>query len=289
MIGGTGFAGPAIVEEILREGHDVVVVEHRQPVPIQHPRLTRSKGSVEDVDSLRLAFDGCDAVVHLVAILREKPSKGVTFQAVHVRGIRHVIEAAKAVGIKRFLLMSANGVDSGMRTKYFVTKLEMERLVKDAGFDWTIFRPSYIAGADKGGFDAQFADIVDKSPVLPSFAGGRFQIQPVSRRNVGQAFARAIADPKTHGKTYVLAGPERMTWNDYIRRLARLRGRKRPVVLAPKWAILPAATLAGPLFPADVDSLRMLMLGNVGDPSEAVRDLKLDLEPWQDAVAGLRR
>lgn len=289
VTGGTGYAGPAVVEELLRAGHEVVALEHRQKVPLTHSRLTRAQGNVSDGDALRIAFDGCDAVAHLVAIIREKRSKGITYENVHVQGTQNVVEAAKKVGVKRFLLMSANGVDSGMRTKYFTTKLEMERLVKEAGFDWTIFRPSYIAGSGDGGFDAQFADIVDKAPVLPSFAGGKFEIQPVSRRNVGQAFARAASDPKTIGKTYVLVGPERMTWNEYLRKLAKLRGRKRILVPSPRWAILPVATLAGPLFPADPDSLRMLMLGNVGDPAASVKDLGLQLDTWEDAVEGLRR
>lgn len=290
VTGGTGYAGPAVVEELLRAGHDVVVLEHKQRVPLgPHSRLRRVKGGVGDVRALREAFSGCDAVAHLVAILREDKRRGVTFEKVHVGGTRNVVEAARAEGVRRFLFMSANGVDSGLDTPYFRTKLAAEKLVKDAGFDWTIFRPSYIAGAEEGGFDRQFVDIIDKAPVLPSFAGGRFEIQPVSRRNVAQAFARSLAKPESIGKTYVLVGPERMTWNEYLRKLARIRGRKRPLAYAPGGLMIAMATLAGPLFPADADTLRMLMLGNTGDASEAVKDLGLELETWEDAVAGLRR
>ncbi|HVM44896.1 MAG TPA: complex I NDUFA9 subunit family protein [Candidatus Thermoplasmatota archaeon] len=290
VTGGTGYLGPAVVEEMLREGHEVVALEHRQKVPVgAHPRLTRVQGDVRDVTSLRGAFAGCDAVAHLVGIIREDRKKGKTFQRVHVEGTRNVVEAARAEGVRRFLLMSANGVESGLDTPYFRTKLEMERLVKDAGFDATIFRPSYIASAEEGGFDRQFADIVDTFPVLPSFAGGKFLIQPIARRNVAQAFARALSTPASVGKTYVLAGPERMTWNDYLRRLARVRGRKRVLAYAPGGVMVLTARALGPLFPADADALRMLMIGNVGDNAEAVQDLGLELERWEDAVSGLRR
>ena len=289
VTGGTGYTGPAIVEEILRGGHEVVVLEHKTPVPVRHPKLTRAKGGVGNVDSLRAAFEGCDALVHLVAILREDKRKGVTFERVHVDGTRNAVEAAKAAGVRRFLLMSANGVESGLDTPYFRTKLEMERLVKEAAFDRTIFRPSYIAGSEEGGFDHQFADIIDKFPVLPSFAGGSFEIQPVAKKNVAQAFARALTTPASVGKTYVLVGPERMTWKEYLRRLAKLRGRKRAIAYAPGWAMVGAASVLGPLFPADADALRMLMLGNVGDATEAVKDFGLELQRWEDAVAGLRR
>lgn len=290
VTGGTGFVGPAVVEELLRAGHEVVVLEHRTRVPVaHHPRLARLSGSVDDVASLREAFHGADAIVHLVAILREEPKKQITFERVHVQGTRNVIEAAKAEGVRRFVLMSANGVELDLETPYFRTKREMERLVKDAGLDWTIFRASYIAGDGPGGFDSMFADIIDNAPALPSFDGGRFEIQPIARRDVALAFARALTTPQSVGKTYTLVGPERIAWRAYLRRLARLRSVRRPLVYVPGWAILLVARALGPLFPADEAQLRMLMAGNVGDGAEAVKDLRLDLETWDDAVVGLRR
>ena len=289
VTGGTGYLGPAVVQALLDAGHEVVALEHRRPVDVADaPRLRRVAGDVGDAESLRRAFAGCEAVVHLVAIIREVPRKGVTFERVHVEGARNVVEAAKEVGVRRFLLMSANGVERA-DTPYFRTKLEMERLVKEAGFAWTVFRPSYIAGGRAGGFDAQFADIVDKAPVLPLFGGGRFEMMPVSRRDVATAFARALERPVSVGKTYVLVGPERFTWKEYLQKLMRLRRRRKPMMPVPGALIVGVARLAGPLFPADPDQLRMLMRGNVGDPSEAVKDLGLTLEPWEEAVTGLRR
>lgn len=290
VTGGTGYVGPAVVEEMLRAGHEVVVLEHRKPVPIgHHPRLFRAQGDVNDPRSLRDAFRGCDAVVHLVALIRADKKRGATFERVHVAGTRNVVDAAREAGVRRFLLMSANGVDTGVHTPYFDTKLEMERMVTDAGFETTIFRPSYIAGSEEGGFDARFADIVDKAPVLPSFGGGKFEIQPVSRDDVAKAFARALENPASVGKTYTLVGPERMTWNDYLHRLAKLRGHKRLVAYVPGPVIMGVARVAGERFPADPDQLRMLMLGNTGDATEATRDLGISFSTWEDAVSGLRR
>lgn len=290
ITGGTGFVGPALVEEMLRAGHDVVVLEHKRPVPVaQHAHLTRVKGDVDDPASLREAFRGCDAVAHLVAIIREQPKKGVTFERIHVEGTRNVVEAAKAEGVRRFLLMSANGVESGVDTPYFRTKRQMEEMVKAAGFDWTIFRPSYIAADDPKGFDGQFADIVDKFPVLPSFGGGHFVIQPVARRNVAEAFTRALTTPESTGQVYTLVGPEPMRWKEYLHKLADLRGQKRVVGYVPGWAAIAAAKTLGPLFPADADQIKMMLAGNAGDGSKAVSDLRLDLETWEHAVEGFRR
>lgn len=301
ITGGTGYVGPAIVKAMLARGHDLVVIEHKRPVPVpDHPRLRRVKGDIRDRASLEAAFAGADAVAHLVAILRESPRKGVTFQAVHVEGTRNVVEAAKAAGVRRFLQMTANGCEA-RDTPYFETKWQMEQMVKAAGFEWTIFRPSYVSGTGEPGvdgktatrgtddsFDEQFARIVDVNPILPSFSGGRFEIQPIARNDVAEAFARALDAPASIGKTYILVGPERMTWNEYLRRLARLRGKRRALVYAPTRLVQGVLRLA-PFLPATSDQLKMLVRGSVGDPGPVVRDLGLTLTPWEDAVAALRK
>ncbi len=288
ITGGTGYAGPAIVEELLDAGHEVVVLEHRRAVDVpDRPTLKRVQGDILDRDTLRRAFAEADAVAHIVAIIREDPAKGITFERIHVEGTRNVVQAAKEAGVRRILYMSANGVEQAS-TPYFRTKLESEEIVKASGLDHTIFRPSYISGSRDGGFDHQFAEVVDKFPVLPSFDGGHFHIQPVSRHNVAQAFARALTTEASKNKTYILAGPERIEWNDYLRRMAQLRGHKRMLAPAPLWAIVPVAKTLGKLFPASPDQLKMMVAGNTGDPSDAVRDLDLTLEPWETAVRGLR-
>lgn len=284
VTGGTGYVGPAVLQAFLDAGHDVTVLEHAHPAPIDHPRLSRAKADIDDVGALRKAMGAAEAVVHLIAIRRGSPA---AFERT-AQGARNVITAAKEAGARRLLLMSANGADEGT-TPYFAAKRAMEQAARQSGLAWTIFRPSYVAGDAPGSFDDEFSRIVDKAPVLPSFMGGKFEIQPISRRDVALAFANALDDPKTHGKTYVLVGTERFTWNEYLRKLAHLRGKKRALAYVPRWSILLVSGTLGRAFPASPDELRMLMQGSIGDPEPARRDLHLPMVKWEDAVAGLRR
>ncbi|MFA5862911.1 MAG: NAD(P)H-binding protein [Candidatus Thermoplasmatota archaeon] len=284
VTGGTGYVGPAVLQALLGAGHDVTVLEHAHPCLIQHPHLSRVKADLADAAALREAMGVTEAVIHLVAIRR---GSRTDFERT-AQGCRNVVAAAREAGARRFLLMSANGVDEGT-TPYFGAKREMERAVKDSGLEWTILRPSYVAGDAPGSFDDEFSRVVDKAPVLPSFMGGKFEIQPISRHDVALAFANALDDPRTHGKTYVLVGPERFTWNEYLRKLARLRGKKRLLAYVPRWFILLVSSVLGRAFPASPDELRMLMQGSVGEVEPARSDLKLPLMKWDDAVAGLRR
>lgn len=285
VTGGTGFVGPAIVRALLGEGHDVTVLVHeRRGTLPETPRLRIVEGDLTDASTCAKALGGHDAVVHLVGIRRGSPAE---FERLHVEATRQLLHAARRAGATRVLYMSAHGVER-QGTPYQKTKHKAEELVKASGLAWTIFRPTFITGpreGDAGGFDHEFAAIAKSSPVLPSFAGGKFLLQPVAKRDVAMAFARALTRPIAEGKTYVLVGPEALTWDDYLRRLCEVLGLKRPLAPVPGWLILPAAGVLGGLSPASPDELRMLFEGHAGDAGEAARDLDI---VFQDHPAMLR-
>ena len=52
---------------------------------------------------------GVYAVIHLVGIIREFPSCGITFQKLHAEATRLIVETAVKMGVKKIVHMSANG------------------------------------------------------------------------------------------------------------------------------------------------------------------------------------
>jgi nucleoside-diphosphate-sugar epimerase len=85
LVGGTGFVGSYLVDELLRQGHDPVLLvrpgsEHR----VRHAeRCGLVSGDLDDHDAVRETVRGCDAAVYNVGILREAPARGVSFEALH--------------------------------------------------------------------------------------------------------------------------------------------------------------------------------------------------------------
>ena len=90
-----------------------------------------------------------DALIYNIGILRESPRRGVTFDELHNKAARRVMDAAAQLGVKRFLLMSANGVRPD-GTAYQRSKALAEQHLRSTDLDWTIFRPSVIFGAPRG-------------------------------------------------------------------------------------------------------------------------------------------
>lgn len=280
IIGGTGFVGSYIVDALLEAGHEPHVLVRPGSEDKLH-RADECRQTTGDLDSpaaIDAVVAGCDAVIYNVGILREFPGKGITFEALQYRGAKAVAEAATRAGVRRFLLMSANGIDSA-RTPYQTTKLKAEAMIRKSGLDYTIFRPSVIFGDPRG--TMEFATQLYRDMVrvpLPAVgfhtglspAHGEVLMSPVHVRDVADAFVNALTDDTTVGKCFVLGGPEVVSWPQMLERIGAAVGRKKLILPMPIGLMKLGAALFDrlPFFPVTRDQLTMLADGNTAEPDE---------------------
>ena len=286
VIGGTGFVGSYLIDALLDAGHEPHVLVRSGSEGKLH-RANECELTTGDLDSaaaIDAVLAGCDAVIYNVGILREFPREGITFEALQYRGAETVAEAAKRAGIRRFLLMSANGIDSA-ETRYQTTKLRAEAMIRESGLDYTIFRPSVIFGDPRGTmeFATQLYRDMVRMPVPAvgfhtglSPAGGEVLMSPVHVRDVADAFVNALADDSTIGECYVLGGPEVLSWPEMLRRIAAAVGKKKLILPMPIGFMKLGATLLDwlPFFPVTRDQLTMLADGNTAEPDEVAALIK---------------
>lgn len=289
VTGGTGFVGREIVRELKRQGHRVRILSRSEPR--RAPGDEWARVDVTDLEAARRGVAGCNKVIHLVAIRRE--SKERTFNSVIAEGTRNVVRAAVEAGVERFVHMSALGVTDHPETGYFKAKAEAEAAVRASGLEFVIMRPSFIIGP--GGFVEEYVNLIRKSLVVPIPGPGDYPVQPVARADVAVAFRRALDAPGAVGRTYDLAGPERLTLEAFIGRIMATMGVRKPRIHVPLALMRPAAAVLQRLTPnppATTEEITMLVAGNVGDPTPACRDLGLELTPLddalRDAVSGLK-
>jgi NADH dehydrogenase len=235
-------------------------------------------GDVTDPASLRAACEGVDAVVHLVAIIRGRPSD---FERVMSGGTRNVVAAAQEGGVRRFVLASALGLDERSKdaVPYFAAKWEMERAVRESGLEHVIFRPSFVFGRD-GGVLPTFVRLARFAPITPVIGSGRRRLQPIWVEDLAEYYALALTEQAAANRTFELGGPDAVTWDEFWERLKRVLGVRRPSLHVPIGAMRLQATLTErlPGAPVTRDQLTMLELGDnvVTDPS-AVETFKLPL------------
>lgn len=283
LSGASGFVGSAVLSELLGRGRGVHALAHRGPVQGGDGRVRRFSGGILDDSALDAAMVGCDAAIHLVGIIAENPSKGVTFDRIHRLGTRKVVEAAKRAGIKRYVHMSAAGVRADAKSLYHQSKFAAEQIVRDSGLDWTIFRPSLIHGPGGGFVEMEIAWARGKAlpfVAMPYFGAGVLglrgggMLQPIFVRDVARAFVDALENPVAIGRVYELGGALRIDWPGMHRMISKkVVGRPRATMAVPAWyARLLTYLVPRSWLPFDRGQVIMGLEDNTTDVEPFVRD-----------------
>jgi len=278
VFGATGFVGSYILDELVAGGHHpAVLIRPGSEDKLRHAeQCSIVPGDISDTDAVARTLQGCDVAIYLIGILREDPSKGITFDALQYEGAKRAINLAVENSVKHFLLMSANGIDDG-GTDYQRSKYAAEQHLQASDIRCTIFRPSVIFGDPRGltEIGTQLCQQMIDPPIpAPAFfrglspSKGSFSMTPVHVADVAKAFVLAL-ETDTCG-LYPLGGTETLRWPEMIRRLAAARGRRKFLVPAPAFGVQLACALFDRFqwFPLTGDQFSMLLDGNVVEHSE---------------------
>jgi NADH dehydrogenase len=262
LIGGGGFLGRYVAQELLAAGARVRVVE-RKPRDAWFLKTQGNLGQTQLVvgditkpETLSRALQGSDAVVNFVGILAGD------FDKVHVQGARNVAEAAKAAGAGALVHISAIGADAASPSGYGRSKAAGEQAVLGAFPGATILRPSIVFGREDA-FVNRFAGMIAGAPLnIVPVVRGETKFQPVFVSDVAQAVTAALADPAAHGgKTYTLGGPDVLSMSALLHWIAGAIGRKPHFVELPDSLAGLIASLPGT--PITRDQFAMLQADNV--------------------------
>jgi NADH dehydrogenase len=286
ITGGTGFVGSHIVKRSLDQGWDVKLLIHRQKKEefSQHPKITQAVGDILQPHTLIPALEGVKAIIHLVGIIVE--TKTASFEQIHYQGVKNLVEAAKEVGIKRFIHMSALGSSIQGASRYHQTKGKAEEYLKTSGMDYTIFRPSIIFGPEDQ-FINWLCRLIRYSPIIPIIGSGANKIQPIYVEDVAEVFVQALDKPETIGQSYDLGGPEQLTMESLINLLLKLLNKKRIKIHLPISLMWLNASLLEKLLPTPPltrDQLLMIQEDNICDTRPIINEFALKLIPLEDGI-----
>jgi uncharacterized protein YbjT (DUF2867 family) len=290
VTGGTGFVGPKVVHTLRERDLPVRCLVRKPSAEAAKPLAAWGcevvQGDITDAASLRRAIEGCDVVVHLIAIRQGSREK---FERVMEQGVSDLVGAAKEAGVRRFVLMSALGTTAETKdlVPYYHAKWENEQAVAASGLEHVIFRPSFIFGRE-GGILPTFKRLARLAPVTPIIGSGEQRIQPIWIDDVAAYFAEGVERADAAGRTFELGGPDAVTWNEFWERLKKALGQRRPSIHVPV-GLMRVNALITERLPGDIpltrDLLTMLELGdNTVSNDDAVRTFGLPLVPLDEQI-----
>jgi uncharacterized protein YbjT (DUF2867 family) len=288
VTGATGFVGPKVVHALRERGTPVraLVRNPNRATELRAWDCELVQGDMNDTNALRRAVEGCEAVVHLVAI---RQGRAETFERVMVQGTRGLLGAAKEAGVRRFVLMSALGTSAETKDllPYYNAKWKQEQDVLASGIEHVIFRPSFVFGRE-GGILPTFKRLARLTPVTPIIGSGRQRIQPIWVDDVAAYFSESVEKPDAANRTFELGGPDAVSWNEFWERLKAALGLRRPSFHVPVGLMRVNALVTERLpgnIPLTRDLLTMLEHGdNVVSNDEAVRTFGLPLKTLDEQL-----
>lgn len=246
ITGGTGFVGIHTSRALAAAGHELRLVARGTP---RGPRPAGAQWVRADVvsgDGLADALSGCDTVVHLVAIIREKGRQ--TFARVNAEGTANVVRAAAEAKVRHLVHISAIGVDPDPRYAYLASKWEGEQAVRGGPVPFTVLRPSLVFGPGDGFFTV-LAKLVRLNPVVPVVGDGLALFQPIAVTDLARIITLCI-ERGPSGAVHEVGGPDHLTYERIIEIIAAETGRHRRIVHVPVAAMLPIATVMEKLLPS---------------------------------------
>ena len=223
VTGASGHIGNNLVRELLRRGRRVRAITHAPARSLDGLGVEQLVADVRHPETLRAAFRGADAVVHLAARISIDADRDGQVRAVNVGGARNAAEAALAMGVRRYVHMSSvhafdlastSGAIDESRARpgpshaaYDRSKAEGEAAVRAViarGLDAVILNPVGVIGL--GDYEPSrmgrfFLDVAKRRlPVVPR---GGFQFVDV--RDVVASTLAALDRGRT-GENYILHG-----------------------------------------------------------------------------------
>ncbi len=244
VTGAGGFIGRRLVRTLLAKGDTVrgLYLPDEDAEAAQRAGVEVMRGDLTDPATLQGIADGVTVVFHLAARVTDAGPLAA-FRAVTVDGTRHLLEACRGVGIRRFVYFSSFtalgfsrdtvGLDEQARCvttgiPYSDTKAEAEVLVGDLspryGIPYTIIRPANVIGA--GSVWAR--DVLDAfyRGAVPIIGDGTAPGAFVHVQNLVDGAVLAAESELGAGRIYHLIDDYPVTWAEYLGTLGDWIGRR---------------------------------------------------------------
>ena len=223
VTGASSEMGSALLRQLLNNPDlKIRAMVHRSLVNVSGCEIR--PGNLKNKGLLVRALSGVDTVVHMAALT--KSTRESDYFEVNVSGTKNLIDACVESGVKKIIYISSSAA-SLHGGGYSRSKLEAEQSIKKSGMKWLILRPSEVYGQRAGDSINRLIRWIQRYIFVPVLGTGTCKLSPVFIDDVVSAIAVSIFNKELESETIVLAGPEELTYDDLVDRVAAYFGVKR--------------------------------------------------------------
>jgi uncharacterized protein YbjT (DUF2867 family) len=230
LTGATGTVGSALLRQLTADGATVrCLVRDPRRLGEQRVRVQIALGDLANPPSFRNALRGVETVVHLAATIRDQPRASI--EELNAMATLRLVRAAERAGARRFLFFSAMGARHHSRTRFFRAKALAREAVESSSLETAVFSPSIVYAP--GDPWITLLERFSYLPAIPISGSGRALYQPIWAEDVADCVAAALAASGGRRRSFELAGPQTLSYDDMVRAAMRPTGRHRRLLHIP--------------------------------------------------------
>ncbi|PKN08843.1 MAG: NAD-dependent epimerase [Deltaproteobacteria bacterium HGW-Deltaproteobacteria-8] len=239
VVGGSGFMGSHLADELTARGYDTVIVD-RVPSPWLQPGQEMVVADTDDLEALKAAFAGARFVYHLAGIADIEATANRPLEVVraNIMGSANAIEASLAAGVERFIFASTVYVYSQQGSFYRVSKQATELLLenyhKEFGLAYTILRYGSIYGPRSQSWNGmrRYVSQAVKTGVLLYPGTGEERREYVHVKDAARLSVDILA-PEYANACYILTGTQVLSSRDLTNLIREILGGRVDVQFDP--------------------------------------------------------
>lgn len=223
IVGATGNLGGMIARALLAQGKKIRILVRpgSSYADLVRDGAEPATGDLKEPASLHTVCAGVDAVITTANAIGRGGED--TIESVDLHGNQHLIEAAEAEGVRRFVLTSVLGASTESPVPLIRAKGEAEQRLTQSAMSWTILQPNL------------FMDIwLPMAVGGPALAGepvtlvgeGRRRHSMVAMRDVVSYAVAALERDEANDQRLVIGGPGAISWRDAVAAFEHELGRE---------------------------------------------------------------
>jgi nucleoside-diphosphate-sugar epimerase len=215
LFGATGKVGQSLARRFAQLGYSMVLIGRRREV------LAHLPGETLVLDLLK-AEPGDSPI---------RPGD-VVINAAHARYTRAIVRLCPST-ISRLVVLGSTRHLTRFADEAAEQVRDAAHFLQHQDLPWVLLHPTMIYGAQGENNVHRIAGLIKRFSVIPLPGGGKSLIQPIHVDDVVEAVVRALGAPQALGQAIPIAGPQAVSYADFVRAIACAIGRRVWIVALP--------------------------------------------------------
>lgn len=284
IFGGNGFIGQHTANQLIKQGYQVHIISRSKKTispGLKHDHLTQAKWHEADVTNANLdEYFQSDIVINMVGIIHETTDQ--KFHTLHCEWTEIFAKLSQKYHVKQCIHISATTGSEPEKSIYGKTKKSGEKLLLKNHPTAIILRPNIVFGPGDQ-FVNRFAQMCQKSPLIPVIGNGKNLLQPIHIDDFTTCLLKVIQNHSSQGKVFELGGLHPHSFKTILEKIIQWSGTSRPTLRIP----YPMAHIIGKItekVKPDLltqDQVKLLESNNICNPNTLqAKDLGVDVRDF---------